>query len=50
MVKKYRIGFVGSYSADKTISANNVKEAKKKFAKSHNVAVSSYIVSRKRRK
>ena len=50
MVKKIRVGFIGSYSADAIILANNEAEAKRKFAKKHNVVVSSYIVVRRRKK
>lgn len=49
MGKKYRVGFVGSQSADETINAKTEAEAKRKFAKKHNVAVSSYIVIRRKR-
>ena len=47
--KNYKVGFVGSYSADETISAETEAQAKRKFADKHNVAVSSYIVIRRKK-
>jgi hypothetical protein len=50
MKKKYKVGFVGSYSADKVITAETEREAKRKFADEHNVVVSNYIVVRRKKR
>ena len=47
--KNYKVGFVGSYSADEIISSETEAQAKRKFADKHNVAVSGYIVIRRKK-
>jgi len=46
--KKYKIGLIGSNSADEIIYAETTAKAKRKFADKHNIVVSSYIVARRK--